>query len=431
MKKTGILLAAALGCLLAAGALHGPLLERRATLQPAHQTDLREAPPLVAFTTIALGGFRGILADLLWMRIATLQEAGRYVEIAQLSDWITKLEPTFSDVWGYHAWNMAYNISAWFEAPADRWRWVEQGVRLLREDGLRYNPRDPRLYWELGWIYHHKIGGSTDPASGYYRARLFDAMAAILPDGRGGSPVEAGSLQTRFGLEPARMAELDRTVGPLDWRLPESHALYWAWCGRRQAGSPPDLMLERLFYQSMMTTALQGGFLDETRQGSAVRRIRTDLFPAALAVLDEARRRFPDDPGIAAAAFRFERKAVVLYFARREDDAAHALWERRFGGTGGADALRRFVQEQAEQGMLTESTFLGELHALLVEAGRARQRGEALDAERRETIAAWLYQGMVRRLAEDGMAPPITLDQIRDRALHDAVRRKESTGVMP
>ena len=37
-------------------------------------------PPMVAFTTVALGGFRGILADLLWLRAGALQEDGKYFE---------------------------------------------------------------------------------------------------------------------------------------------------------------------------------------------------------------------------------------------------------------------------------------------------------------------------------------------------------------
>ena len=31
---------------------------------------LKNAPPLLAFTTVALGGFRGLIANALWMRAA-------------------------------------------------------------------------------------------------------------------------------------------------------------------------------------------------------------------------------------------------------------------------------------------------------------------------------------------------------------------------
>lgn len=87
----------------------------------------------MAFTTVALGGFRGIIADMLWMRASELQNEGKFFELAQLADWITKLEPRFPTVWAFHAWNMAYNISVLFPDPEDRWRWVQQGIRLLRD----------------------------------------------------------------------------------------------------------------------------------------------------------------------------------------------------------------------------------------------------------------------------------------------------------
>ena len=72
---------------------------------------LENAPPMLAFSTVALGGFRGIIANLLWMRANRLQVDGKYFELVQLSDWITKLQPNFTHVWKHLAWNMSYNIS--------------------------------------------------------------------------------------------------------------------------------------------------------------------------------------------------------------------------------------------------------------------------------------------------------------------------------
>ena len=37
---------------------------------------IKNAPPMVAFTTIALGSFRGLIADLLWFRATGLQAKG-------------------------------------------------------------------------------------------------------------------------------------------------------------------------------------------------------------------------------------------------------------------------------------------------------------------------------------------------------------------
>ena len=76
---------------------------------------LENAPPVLAFTTVALGGFRGLIANALWIRANDLQDDDKFFEMAQLADWITKLEPHFAQVWLVQAWNMAYNISVKFK----------------------------------------------------------------------------------------------------------------------------------------------------------------------------------------------------------------------------------------------------------------------------------------------------------------------------
>ncbi|MBE6405136.1 MAG: hypothetical protein E7040_03855 [Lentisphaerae bacterium] len=133
-------------------------------------------PPMVAFTTVALGGFRGILADLLWLRAGTLQEEGKYFELVQLASWITKLQPKFTGAISFLAWNMSYNISVTFQDKQDRWRWVQRGIELIRDEGLNYNANDPKLYQQLGWIYQHKMGNTLDDAQKYYKYQIAKEM---------------------------------------------------------------------------------------------------------------------------------------------------------------------------------------------------------------------------------------------------------------
>src|SRR5215813_902570 len=56
---------------------------------------LENAPPVLAFTTVALGGFRGLISNALWIRANDLQEEDKFFEMAQLAEWITALEPHF------------------------------------------------------------------------------------------------------------------------------------------------------------------------------------------------------------------------------------------------------------------------------------------------------------------------------------------------
>jgi len=88
-------------------------------------TDLAEnAPPIVAFTTVALGSFRGLVADMLWLYSGRMKDQGNYFEMYQLASWMVKLQPRFTGATSYLAWNMAYNVSVTFAGNEDRWRWV-------------------------------------------------------------------------------------------------------------------------------------------------------------------------------------------------------------------------------------------------------------------------------------------------------------------
>lgn len=209
----------------------------RLGLTQAPATD--NLPPEAAFTTVALGGFRGILADLLWMRAGRLQDEGRFFELAQLSDWIARLQPRSPAIWAYHAWNMAYNIPALLPDPADRWRWVKSGIALLRDDGMALNPGSARLHRELAWLYLHKLGTDDDSTAPYYRAR-FAKEAPPLPD-------------------PSLQASLDARFTPLDWTTPQAHAIYWAAAGLPFAHTDfDDLALRRIIYQSLFQLLAAG-----------------------------------------------------------------------------------------------------------------------------------------------------------------------------
>ena len=139
--KKSLLLALAALLLVSVAPIQRALNRDRKALGSTRIEPLVNAPPVLAFTTVALGGFRGLISNALWIRANDLQEEDKFFEMAQLADWITKLEPHFVQVWLVRAWNMAYNISIKFKDWPDRWRWVSRGIELLRMTGLRYNPR--------------------------------------------------------------------------------------------------------------------------------------------------------------------------------------------------------------------------------------------------------------------------------------------------
>ncbi len=202
--------------------------------------------PAAEMIVAGLGGFRGLAAEVVWFRADRLQDEGRYAELAQLSTWLTFLEPHTPEVWAYAAWNLAYNISVSMPTPADRWRWVEAGIRLLRDDGLRLNPRGPVLHRELAWMFLHKLGGALDEAGVYYREQWKARIEALRAAGRLGD----------VGLETAHMAEVDAEYGAQDWTHPLATALYWGARGLSLATTPEERRdLRQVVYQTLMLEA--------------------------------------------------------------------------------------------------------------------------------------------------------------------------------
>ncbi len=271
-KILSLLLVAVL--LIGSSQMQKALNQDRDRLGMTYTATLEDAPPVLAFTTIALGGFRGLISNFLWVRANDLQQDDNYFEAAQLANLITDLEPHFTQVWLFQAWNMAYNISVKFKenSPgifADRWRWVENGINLLRDEGLKYNPDDALIHRELAWFYQHKVGANLDDGNMYYKAEWAREMEPFF--GEDGTNYDhlisprtaedrtnAMVLRQKYKLDPEFIKVVDQKYGPLDWRLPEAHALYWGALGLEQARKHPDkvknddiLTLRRIIYQSI------------------------------------------------------------------------------------------------------------------------------------------------------------------------------------
>ena len=168
--------------LVAAGTQLDYINKQRETMNLTVNTPLENAPPSLAFATVAMGAFRGLVVDILWMRADKMKEEGQFFDARQLAEWITTLQPRFAAVWEFHAWNMAYNISVAIPAtqPEQRWRWVKNGYELLRDKGIPLNPKAIELYRELGRIFQHKIGGVSDDAHEYYKLQLAESIGPLL-----------------------------------------------------------------------------------------------------------------------------------------------------------------------------------------------------------------------------------------------------------
>ena len=282
LKKVFLLLLSS-ALLVGTGQIQKSLNTDRARLGLTLMEPLENAPPVLAFTTVALGGFRGLIVNMLWMRASELQDEDKFFEMAQLADWITKLEPHFAQVWVHQAWNMAYNISVKFKDFPDRWNWVQRGIELLRDEGLRYNPDEILIYRELSWFFQHKMGQSLDDAHFYYKKAWFDQMSGVFETARPNfdelidpktddAKARAKLVREKFKLDPQFLKEVDERYGPLEWRLPEAHAIYWAAVGLEQTKKNQKkikaediIMLHRSIYQSLHQSVMHGRVISNSK----------------------------------------------------------------------------------------------------------------------------------------------------------------------
>ncbi len=127
-----------------------------------------ELPASMQVAGVALGPLKGLLVDILWWRSERLIENKEFFEALQLSDWITSLQPTYPSVWSYQGFNLAFNISYNFSDLDERWNWIHEGIKLLRNKGIKYNPdweRNRDIRFELVHIFYRKIEGISDTES--------------------------------------------------------------------------------------------------------------------------------------------------------------------------------------------------------------------------------------------------------------------------
>lgn len=447
---------------------------------------IKNAPPLVAFTTVALGSFRGILADFLWLRAASLQDKGNYFEMVQLADWIQKLQPRFAGAASYLAWNMAYNISVTCSNREDRWRWVNEGLKLLRTS-LNYNPEDANLYKELGWIFQHKMGNVLDDAHQLYKNRLALAMMQIIgnkPDWEKlaqapanykaflkkypekkdspfwkalkdsgietydklyedfkkksilpenfltalNNPKMAADLNDYFRIEwlfdkyklkASVINEINKDYGNLDWRLPESQAIYWATMGLRMTPSHKDISCERMITQALFAAFKSGEvmMIDTKNYDTIVCMPNLNVVDAVLRVYNEAYLNNDKQSSFRSAKLNFMKDAVVLLYSYGRFSKAKAYYKKLRKEEPGKyrrsfmSFLKKEWSEDMKDAAVKQATSI--IGGLIYSSLGFMVNGDIEKAVEHENLAKYLYKTYQKANADVkeriGLAPYKTL----------------------
>ncbi|WP_417388990.1 hypothetical protein [Gimesia sp.] len=125
------------------------------------ESTLGDVDPSSASMNFVLLGLRGIATNLLWIDANEYQKKKDWAKLRSTVDSIILLQPHYMKVWDFQGWNLAYNVSAEWDAVEDRYFWVKEGIKFLNE-GVSRNERYPELDWKVGNLHGQKVGRSDE-----------------------------------------------------------------------------------------------------------------------------------------------------------------------------------------------------------------------------------------------------------------------------
>lgn len=310
--STGLAVVALVG----ASLLLGPIKRHQPQdhSSPYDTVSVEQAPWQTTFMMATLGPLRGLAVNVWWYRVEQLKQEGKFFEANQLSQWITQFMPHYPQVWAYHAWNMAYNVSVDTYTQQERWDWVNRGITLLRDKGIVHNPSAVFLYRELGWIFFHKIGQFSDDMQWYYKQRLAMHWELLL-----GAPTPGASTDevvAAFG----RVANAPNSLEALIEQTPTVQPLLNS---LRGLGYKPD---EALLQQIGRVRMMSPQFADKPPRLSGNQHTRP-----ADTVYDTRLARTLNEPGgdqAVASLLAYLRKKVLVENYHMDPAFMHQLMQR-------------------------------------------------------------------------------------------------------
>jgi hypothetical protein len=163
--------------------------------------------PQAAAAAAALGGFRGIAVDILWLQADAMINERQFYQLKTYYELVALLQPNFPSVWTYNAWNMAYNISAEWTSQEEKWLWVKQGVEFAKS-GLKYNSDSEDLNFYVGFLYYHKVAKNDFYAKKLQQEDGVEAYQEAYKYFRKSGDVSKKKGQTDIRTETAAMSAL-------------------------------------------------------------------------------------------------------------------------------------------------------------------------------------------------------------------------------
>jgi FKBP-type peptidyl-prolyl cis-trans isomerase len=210
---------------------------------------------------------------------------------------------------------------------------------------------DGHMFFKLSWAYDMDTLLGRPP----YKFERF--LEPKTPE----DEEKLRQLRQVYKMDPHYMRTVESVYGPLDWRMPETHAIYWAHVGLEKAPRNVDLMpLRRLIYQSMQLAFHRGRLVVNTADGRAE-------FAPNIEIVDKVNESYyqmlklePKVENIRQGHQNFLKSAVsTLYLYNKEADSAR-YWKE----------LKRTYPETVEDWKTAEEYSIYRTTELIMNEGR-------------------------------------------------------------
>ena len=134
------------------------------------------------FAIAVLSGFRGLVADFIWLRAHAAWEDNQWYKMKEGLDLAVILQPHSISFWDIGAWHMAWNASVHerrnkayateaYRIKAER-DWILAGKKYL-ENGIRNNPENWELYFAMTRLIDWKLKDPIEAAPYAIKAASF------------------------------------------------------------------------------------------------------------------------------------------------------------------------------------------------------------------------------------------------------------------
>jgi hypothetical protein len=226
-------------------------------------------------------------------------------------------------------------------------------------------------------------------------------------------------LYERFKLKASVIEEINKKYGLLDWRMPESQAIYWATMGLKMTPSHHDISCERMITQALFASFKAGRLMiiDNKDYATLVSMPNLKVVDAVLKVYDEAYLKNDKQSSFRSAKLNFMKDAIVLLYSYGSFSKAQEYYQKLRKEepgkyrTGFMAFLRKEWAEDMRDASVKEATNI--IGGLIYSSLNYMVNGDMEKAVEHENLAKYLYAKYQKANADVkervGLAPYGTL----------------------